>query len=129
MYWFFTALIAGIVVAIALVATGRGDSMARAWPDRRYLSLPEDRSLTAHDLESLRLAVAFRGYRMDEVDDLLDRLSVELAARDADIERLHRELADKSDSGEPASDLAASGDEPPTSTAPSGDSDEARSRR
>jgi DivIVA domain-containing protein len=93
MYWFFTALIAAIVVAIALIAAGRGDSMAEAWSDRRYLSLPEDRSLTAEDLDSLRLALAFRGYRMDEVDDLLDRLSDEIAARDAYIDRLRGALA------------------------------------
>jgi len=93
MYWFFTALIAAIVVAIALIAAGRGDAMAHAWSDRRYLSLPEDRSLTAEDLDSLRLALAFRGYRMDEVDDLLDRLGVEIAARDAYIQRLRVDLA------------------------------------
>jgi DivIVA domain-containing protein len=93
MYWFFTALIAAIVVAIALIAAGRGDSMAQAWSDRRYLSLPEDRSLTAEDLDSLRLALAFRGYRMDEVDDLLDRLGDEIAARDAYIDRLRGDLA------------------------------------
>lgn len=93
MYWFFTALIAAIVVAIALIAAGRGDAMAQAWSDRRYLSLPEDRSLTAEDLDSLRLALAFRGYRMEEVDDLLDRLGVEIAARDAYIQRLRGDLA------------------------------------
>jgi len=93
MYWFFTALIAAIVVAIALIAAGRGDSMAQAWSDRRYLSLPEDRSITAEDLSSLRLALAFRGYRMDEVDDLLDRLGDEIGARDAYIDRLRGDLA------------------------------------
>jgi DivIVA domain-containing protein len=93
MYWFFTALIAAIVVAIALIAAGRGDAMAQAWSDRRYLSLPEDRSLTAEDLDSLRLALAFRGYRMEEVDDLLDRLGVEIAVRDAYIQRLRDDLA------------------------------------
>lgn len=99
-YWFFTALIAAIVVAIALIAAGRGDAMAQAWPDRRYLSLPEDRVVTAADLDSLRLAVAFRGYRMEEVDDVLDRLGVEIAARDAQIERLQDELAAERDSGQ-----------------------------
>jgi DivIVA domain-containing protein len=67
--------------------------MAQAWSDRRYLSLPEDRSLTAEDLDSLRLALAFRGYRMEEVDDLLDRLGVEIATRDAYIQRLRGDLA------------------------------------
>jgi DivIVA domain-containing protein len=126
-YWFFTALIAAVVVAIALIAAGRGDIMARTWPDRRYLSLPEDRSLTAGDVESLRLAVAFRGYRMEEVDDLLDRIGVELAARDAYIERLQREVsggrnhAESGYEGRPAAEEAA--------TRPEDRSDEARTPR
>lgn len=101
MYWFFTALIAAIVVAIALIAAGRGDAMAQAWSDRRYLSLPEDRSLTAEDLNSLRLALAFRGYRMEEVDDLLDRLGAEIAARDAYIQRLQADLARRRETDRP----------------------------
>jgi DivIVA domain-containing protein len=127
MYWFFTALIAAIVVAIALIAAGRGDAMAQAWSDRRYLSLPEDRSLTAEDLDSLRLALAFRGYRMEEVDDLLDRLGVEIAARDAYIQRLRGDLARLRETdrtartfpvGQAAEAAGAAGEEPDSWTLP-----------
>jgi DivIVA domain-containing protein len=36
----------------------------------------------------LRFSLAFRGYRMAEVDDALDRLATEIAERDARIEQL-----------------------------------------
>lgn len=94
-YWFFTALVAAIVVAIALVAVGRGRPMALAHPDRRHLDLPQGRALTAPELYELRLDLAFRGYRMDAVDDLLDRLAVEIAERDSYIGELQRELRDR----------------------------------
>lgn len=93
MYWFFTALVAAIVITIALVAIGRGEAMARAYPDRRFVDLPEDRALVAADLNALRLDLGLRGYRMDEVDDLLDRLADEIAARDDYIGELERELS------------------------------------
>lgn len=43
-------------------------------------SLPEP--VTAHDLRQVRLPIAFRGYRMDEVDALLARLGDQLSAAD-----------------------------------------------
>ena len=42
--------------------------------------LPSDRALTGDDLQRLRFGVALRGYSMSQVDDVLDRLSGELAA-------------------------------------------------
>ena len=43
----------------------------------------------------MRFAVGVRGYRMDEVDDVLDRLSVEVAERDARIAELEQRLASR----------------------------------
>ena len=42
---------------------------------------------------ALRLPVAARGYRMADVDDVLDRLGAELAERDARIAELESALA------------------------------------
>ena len=47
--------------------------------------------LTASDIEEVRLVQAPRGYRMEDVDALVERLSLEIQARDADIERLRAE--------------------------------------
>jgi DivIVA domain-containing protein len=45
-------------------------------------------SLTAAEIEEVRLEQALRGYRMEDVDVLVDRLTLEIQARDAEIDRL-----------------------------------------
>lgn len=44
------------------------------------------------DLDRLRFAVALRGYRMDQVDAVLDRLRDRLVAQDREIDRLRARL-------------------------------------
>jgi DivIVA domain-containing protein len=81
--------ILAVLGGIAMVATGRGAAMPDADPDRApYGVLPEDEGIGGADVERLRFSLAFRGYRMDEVDDVLDRLTDELAVRDARIAEL-----------------------------------------
>ncbi|OEV26511.1 cell division protein DivIVA, partial [Streptomyces nanshensis] len=52
-----------------------------------------ERPVTHGDVAGLRLAVGVRGYRMEQVDDVLDRLGAELAERDARIAELESALA------------------------------------
>ena len=68
---------------IAFVAAGRGAPMVEEYDDRPDSVVPADRPLTGADLRRVRFPLAFRGYRMAEVDALLDRLASELAAREA----------------------------------------------
>ena len=56
--------------------------------------LPSDRALTGEDLQRLRFGVALRGYSMSQVDDVLDRLSGELAERDRRIAELEARLVE-----------------------------------
>jgi DivIVA domain-containing protein len=103
-YFFLALVIIAVIIAIALIAAGSTDSLPEAYPDRRYLELPAERSLRPADLQGLRLAVGFRGYRMDEVDHLLDRLAYELELRDIRIAELESPgSADEgsADAGEP----------------------------
>lgn len=44
------------------------------------------------DIDHLRFAVGLRGYRMDQVDQVLDELRDQIAAKDRRIEDLGREL-------------------------------------
>ncbi|MQA06163.1 MAG: DivIVA domain-containing protein [Streptosporangiales bacterium] len=81
-----------ILGTLALVATGRGGELSREEPDRPPVRLPEDRLVDAVDVNRLRLPLAFRGYRMDEVDRVLDRLAGEIAERDRQIDALGQEL-------------------------------------
>ncbi|NGN82859.1 DivIVA domain-containing protein [Arthrobacter silviterrae] len=45
------------------------------------------------DIDRLRFALGLRGYRMDQVDEVLDRLRDELAAKDSRIAELEAALA------------------------------------
>jgi DivIVA domain-containing protein len=77
-----------IIFAIFAVAIGYGGSMTQFRPDWPGRPLPEDRTVRAHDVADAQFSLAFRGYRMAEVDEALDRLAVEIAERDEQIERL-----------------------------------------
>jgi DivIVA domain-containing protein len=79
---------AGVIFAIFAVTVGRGGSMTQFQPDWPGQPLPQDRPVRASDLADARFSVAFRGYRMAEVDEALDRLAVEIAQRDERIQQL-----------------------------------------
>jgi DivIVA domain-containing protein len=71
----------GLVIAVAAgaITGGLGDP-ARNTPDPGLPGGP----LTAADLNGVRFTPALRGYRMDQVDALLDRLRDQLAAAEAE---------------------------------------------
>jgi DivIVA domain-containing protein len=79
---------AGVIFAIFAVTVGRGGSMTQFQPDWPGQPLPQDRPVRASDVADARFSVAFRGYRMAEVDEALDRLAVEIAQRDEAIQQL-----------------------------------------
>ena len=83
MMWLFAILIVLAMGGVAMVASGRGGSMAPAYDDRPDVALPDDRPLQAQDLRTVRFPLAVRGYRMSEVDALLARLATELEDRPA----------------------------------------------
>ncbi|MCU1678335.1 MAG: hypothetical protein JWM93_3093 [Frankiales bacterium] len=85
-------LLAGLLFGVAAVSVGHGSPLSDSAPDRRPPILPADKVNPA-DLESLRFTMALRGYRMDEVDAVLDRLSTELSVRDAEISRLRASIS------------------------------------
>ena len=77
MMWFFAILIVLALGGIALVAAGKGEPVAPAYDDRPDALVPAEGPLRAEDLRRVRFSLAFRGYRMSEVDALLDRLAAE----------------------------------------------------
>jgi DivIVA domain-containing protein len=79
--WLFAILIVLALGGIAVVAAGRGAPLAEVYDDRPDASVPVGRPLEADDLRRVRFSLAFRGYRMSEVDALLDRLAGELEGR------------------------------------------------
>lgn len=77
MMWFFAVLVVLALGGIAVVAAGRGTPMAEVYDDRPDSDVPAAGPLSADDLRRVRFSLAFRGYRMSEVDALLDRLARE----------------------------------------------------
>ena len=77
-----------VLGAVAVAAAGRGAAMPDVDPDRAPLGVLPPDEVGPTEVERLRFSLAFRGYRMDEVDDVLDRLTAELANRDARIAEL-----------------------------------------
>jgi DivIVA domain-containing protein len=75
--WLFAILAVLALGGVAVVAAGRGAPMSRAYDDAPDSLVPVDGPVTADDLRRIRFPVAFRGYRMAEVDALLDRLAEE----------------------------------------------------
>ena len=72
-------------VAAVVVAAGRGAPLAEVYDDRPDALVPTDGPLTGRDLRRVRFSLGFRGYRMSEVDALLERLAGQVdPTRDAD---------------------------------------------
>ena len=80
MTWVFAILIVLALGGVAVVAAGRGAPMTGAYDDRPDALVPAEGPLSADDLRRVRFSLAFRGYRMSEVDALLDRLAREREA-------------------------------------------------
>jgi DivIVA domain-containing protein len=92
----FAFLVAGVAVVtgIWLLATGRmREELPDATPAEAVQGLPAAGigEWAPGDLDDVRIDQAWRGYRMDEVDALVERLGAEIAVRDAEIARLRGE--------------------------------------
>lgn len=83
MMWLFAILVVLVLGVVALVAAGRGQPLAEEYDDRRDVLLPATGRIGAADLRRVRFPLAVRGYRMEEVDALLDRLAAEREAEEA----------------------------------------------
>jgi DivIVA domain-containing protein len=75
--WIFAILIVLALGGVAVVAAVPPAPMATAYDDAPDSLVPDNGPITADDLRRIRFPVAFRGYRMAEVDALLDRLAEE----------------------------------------------------
>ena len=71
-----------VLFVAAAVATREGPVLVDAPVDLADVDLPAG-PLQPEDLRAVRFALAVRGYRMDEVDRVIERAASELADRDA----------------------------------------------
>ena len=111
-------LVGGLLFLLGSLLLGRAETQPPAELDRSPVELPDDRPVVADDIRALRISVAFRGYRMTEVDWLLDQFAQTLDERDAEIEKLRARLGT---SGSPGSArLPGSARDEPADTADGG---------
>ena len=133
-------VVAAIVFGVTVMVSGGDSGLTPVEPDGKALPLPSDRPLGEEDVFRTRFDTAFRGYRMAQVDQALQRaaydigykteligvLEAEVAAlregrtADADVLRRAREaaLAPPPAAPTPAPESAA----PAASPTPAGDS-------
>ncbi len=73
-------MLAVVLVAITVAAVlGRVDgSLPEPTSALSYVPLPSDR-ITPEDIVALRIDTGLRGYRMEQVDEVIDRLADEIA--------------------------------------------------
>ena len=83
LYLLVVAIVAAAFFGVAALVFGRGEELAPLAPDATPTRLPSH-DIRGADIRELRFPQVVRGYRMTEVDWVLDRLAEE-------IERLVRE--------------------------------------
>ncbi|MCF7551146.1 MULTISPECIES: DivIVA domain-containing protein [Pseudonocardia] len=97
-YLLVVAVVAALVFLLASLVFGRGEELAPLAPDATPTRLPSGR-VRGEDVRALRFRQVVRGYRMGEVDWVLDRLAEELdtvtTERDALAARLQEREADR----------------------------------
>lgn len=79
----FILVAIAVVAGIVLLATGRlRDGLPDVDERREAAGMPQAPvgELRPEEIEQVRIDQALRGYRMDEVDALIDRLTAEIAA-------------------------------------------------
>jgi DivIVA domain-containing protein len=88
MFWFQLVVAVALLAAVGWLAVGGGGHMSEPVQDRPDLALPPGALLERSDVDQVRFSVGVRGYRMDEVDDVLDRLAAEIEERERRIAEL-----------------------------------------
>ncbi|GGL95865.1 DivIVA domain-containing protein [Nakamurella endophytica] len=115
-YLVIAAVIGAVVFVLAVLVFGRGEQMAPLSPRTSPAQLPGE-GIGADDVRSVKFSLALRGYRMSDVDWVLDRVGDRIDELERDNARLRgqplpdRSLADDIDAsaGPPAADLYDAG--------------------
>ena len=98
MMWLFAIMVVLAMAGVALVASGRTGALPEEYDDRPDVRVPAGR-LQGTDLRRVRFSLAFRGYRMSEVDTLLARLADQLDASGQDEPETPGKAADETSHG------------------------------
>jgi DivIVA domain-containing protein len=93
-YLVVMVFVAAVVFLLASVLFGRGEELPPLPPGASPTRLPAG-DITATDLENVRFQLVLRGYKMSEVDWVLQRLGGEIESLRSRVAELEQQLADK----------------------------------
>lgn len=117
MKWFILLVAVVVLCFVVALLLGLGGGMGRPTSSLSHEPLPEG-DLHDEDLDELRFDVNVRGYRMSQVDGVVDRLRRELREKDEHIAFLESGSAVTSDQTEADEDEPAASDDEPERAQP-----------
>lgn len=97
-YLLVMLLVAAVVFLIASMAFGRGEELEPLPPGASPTRLPAA-EVTSADVAQVRFQLVLRGYRMSEVDWVMQRLGTELDQLRARVASLERQLSEHQGGG------------------------------
>jgi DivIVA domain-containing protein len=86
-------VVAAIVFGVTVMVSGGDSGLTPVEPDGRALALPSDRPLGEDDVIRTRFDTAWRGYRMSQVDQALQRAAYDIGYKSELIGVLEAEVA------------------------------------
>jgi DivIVA domain-containing protein len=113
-YLVVMVLVAAVVFLLASVVFGRGEEMPGLPPGASPTRLPES-GVTAEDLREVRFQQVVRGYKMSEVDWVLQQVGTELDELRARVDELEAALPEEPEPERDAADVADVGAPEPES--------------
>src|SRR5581483_4128042 len=85
--------VGAVVFGVMTLVTGGDPALRPTEPDSRARPLPGDRPLVEGDVGKASFDIAWRGYRMDQVDQTLRRLAYDIGYKTELIQVLEAEIA------------------------------------
>ena len=86
-------VVAAIVFGVTVMMSGGDPGLTPVEPDGRAVPLPSDRPLGEDDISSTKFDTTFRGYRMAQVDQALQRAAYDIGYKGELIGVLEAEVA------------------------------------
>lgn len=86
-------VVAAIVFGVTVMMSGGDSGLTPVEPDGRAVPLPADRPLGEDDITRTQFDTAFRGYRMSQVDQALQRAAYDIGYKGELISVLEAEVA------------------------------------
>src|SRR5687767_4868161 len=86
-------VVAAIVFGVTVMVSGGDSGLTPVEPDGRAVPLPSDRPLGEEDVVATTFDTAFRGYRMSQVDQALQRAAYDIGYKGELIGVLEAEVA------------------------------------